>query len=91
VQGAYIDAMAMVRRSRWAELGGYASDADIHGWEDYDLWLAAAERGWRADLVGTIVGRYREQPSSMRKISDIDMAANFVILRERHPRLPWPS
>ena len=52
---------------------------------------AGAERGWRADLVARIVGRYREQPGSMRKISDIDMATNFVTLRERHPRLPWPS
>jgi GT2 family glycosyltransferase len=91
VQGAYIDAMALVRRSAWAELGGYAEEPAIHGWEDYDLWLAAAARGWRADLVGTVVGRYREQPGSMRKISDIDMNASFVTLRERHPRLPWPS
>jgi glycosyltransferase involved in cell wall biosynthesis len=91
VHGAYIDAMALVRRAAWAELGGYASDPAIHGWEDYDLWLAAAERGWRADLVGSIVGRYREQPGSMRKISDIDMQTNLVTLRERHPRLSWPS
>jgi hypothetical protein len=91
VQGAYIDAMAMLRRDAWADLGGYASDPGIHGWEDYDLWLAAAERGWRADVVGQVVGRYREQPGSMRRISDIDMITNFVTLRERHPRLLWPS
>ncbi|MEY4230107.1 MAG: hypothetical protein RLZZ362_956, partial [Actinomycetota bacterium] len=59
--------------------------------EDYDLWLSAAERGWRAQIVTSVVGRYREQPGSMRKISDIDIASNFVTLRERHPRLPWPS
>jgi len=91
VQGAYIDAMAMLRRSAWEQLGGYASSSAIYGWEDYDLWLATAERGWRADLVTRVVGRYREQPGSMRRISDIDMATNFVVLRERHPRLPWPS
>ena len=91
VHGAYIDAMAMVRREAWEQLGGYADDVSVYGWEDYDLWLAAAERGWRADLVGRIVGRYREQPGSMRRISDIDMTTNFVTLRERHPRLPWPS
>jgi GT2 family glycosyltransferase len=91
VQGAYIDAMALFRRDRWLELGGYADSTAAYGWEDYDLWLRAAERGWRAELVSQFVGRYREQSGSMRKISDIDMATNFVALRERHPRLPWPS
>ncbi|HEX2785189.1 MAG TPA: glycosyltransferase family 2 protein, partial [Ilumatobacteraceae bacterium] len=93
VQGAYIDAMALFRRAAWQELGGYrvSTRSMEGGWEDYDLWLSVAERGLRADLVRSIVGRYREQPGSMRKISDVDMASNFVTLRERHPRLPWPS
>jgi glycosyltransferase involved in cell wall biosynthesis len=91
VHGAFIDAMAMFRKDAWLELGGYAAGDGIYGWEDYDLWLATAERGRRASLVTSVVGRYREQPGSMRKISDIDMATNFVTLRERHPRLPWPS
>jgi glycosyltransferase involved in cell wall biosynthesis len=91
VHGAYIDAMALFRREAWTALGGYGADDGIYGWEDYDLWLRAAEHGQRASLVTAVVGRYREQPGSMRKISDIDMASNFVTLRERHPRLPWPS
>jgi hypothetical protein len=91
VHGAYIDAMAMFRRDAWQRRGGYADVAGIYGWEDYDLWLTIAEAGQRADLVGRVVGRYREQAGSMRRISDIDMATNFVTLRERHPRLPWPS
>jgi len=91
VHGAYIDAMAMFRRDAWRELGGYSVAEGIYGWEDYDLWLTVAERGRRASLVTSVVGRYREQAGSMRKISDIDMASNFVVLRERHPRLPWPS
>ncbi len=91
VQGAFVDAMAMLRRDAWLDLGGYSTAVGIYGWEDYDLWLSIAERGQRADLVRSIIGRYREQPGSMRKISDVDMASNFVTLRERHPRLPWPS
>jgi len=91
VHGAFIDAMAMFRRQAWLDLGGYSTADGLYGWEDYDLWLTVAERGQRADLVRSIVGRYREQPGSMRKISDVDMASNFVTLRERHPRLPWPS
>ncbi|MEO7370896.1 MAG: glycosyltransferase family 2 protein, partial [Ilumatobacteraceae bacterium] len=91
VHGAFIDAMALFRREAWSGLGGYSTADGLYGWEDYDLWLSVAETGGRADLVRSIVGRYREQPGSMRKISDVDMASNFVTLRERHPRLPWPS
>jgi hypothetical protein len=91
VQGAFIDAMALFRRDAWMDLGGYATHAGLYGWEDYDLWLTVAEQRKRADLVRSVIGRYREQPGSMRKISDVDMASNFVTLRERHPRLPWPS
>ena len=90
VHGAFIDGMAMFRRDAWLELG-HVPDGRLLGWDDHDLWLSVAERGQRADLVRSIIGRYREQPGSMRKISDVDMASNFVILRERHPRLPWPS
>ncbi len=90
MRGAYIDALAMIRIEAWREVGGY-EDPGFYGWEDYDLWLALAERGRRASLVTSVVGRYREQAGSMRRISDIDMASNFVTLRERHPRLPWPS
>jgi hypothetical protein len=91
VHGAFIDAMAMFRRSQWEALGGYSEGPGIYGWEDYDLWLNAVENGMRAAMVGAVVGRYREQGGSMRKLSDVNMAANFVTLRERHPRLPWPS
>ena len=91
VHGAFIDAMAMFRRDAWTDLGGYSTADGLYGWEDYDLWLSVAEQGRRAELVRSIIGRYREQPGSMRKISDVDMASNFVTLRERHPRLPWPS
>jgi glycosyl transferase family 2/glycosyl transferase family 1 len=91
VQGVFIDAVAMFRREAWSDLGGYSTADGLHGWESYDLWLAVAERGLRAELVRSVVGRHREQPGSTPRISDVDMASNFVILRERHPRLPWPS
>ena len=64
VHGAYIDAMAMFRRSAWEALGGYAvGRSRVYGWEDYDLWLAAAERGLaggprrRRSSAGTVSSR----------------------------------
>ena len=52
----------MFRREAWQQLAATRQTTPPFGWEDYDLWLAAAERGLRAELVGSIVGRYREQP-----------------------------
>jgi hypothetical protein len=90
VHEAFIDGMAMFRRDAWLELG-HVPDARLLGWDDHDLWLSIAERGQRADLVRSIVGRRHEPSGLMRKISDVDRASTFVLLRERHPRLPWPS
>ena len=52
----------MFRREAWSELGGYPTADEIYGWEDYDLWLTVAERGLRAELVRSVVGRQRQQP-----------------------------
>ena len=87
--GNFIDAMALWRKSAWSALGGFADDPGIYGWEDYDMWLSTAERGWRAELVPQLVGKYREQGGSMRKVSDVDMEANYDRLRLRHPGLVW--
>ena len=44
-----------------------------------------------AEQAGSIVGRCRVPPDSVLNVSDVDTASSLVILRERHPRLPWPS
>lgn len=93
VQGAFVDAAALFRRQAWTDIGGYRTPADgvEDGWEEYDLWLAVAERDLRAEHVGSVVARHRRRPAAMLEISDVDVASTFLILRERHPRLPWPS
>ncbi len=91
MRSGYIDSMAMFRRDALVDLGGYPTAELLYGFEDHDLWLSVAERGLRADLTRSVIGRRREQLDLMHKISDVDPASNFVILRERHPRLPWPS
>jgi glycosyltransferase involved in cell wall biosynthesis len=93
VEGEFAAPAAMFLRAAWAELGSYRlpSDGVEDGREEYDLWLSAAERGLRAEPVGSVIGRHREGLAAIVKISDVDTASSFVILRERHPRLPWPS
>jgi hypothetical protein len=93
VHGDFAGGIAVFRRDAWSQLGGYTTPAGgvEDGWADYDLWLSAAERGMRAELVGSVVGRQREPLASMLNVAEIDTASTFITLRERHPRLPWQS
>jgi GT2 family glycosyltransferase len=60
----YIDACAVLRREVWEQCGGYDS-AMAQGWEDWDLWIGAAERGWRFHRLPGVTFDYRVRPSSM--------------------------
>jgi hypothetical protein len=86
-----LDAMALFRRDEFLEVGGFPSVPELHGWEHHDVWLSFAERGRRAELVRSIVGRRRASGGPKSPLRDIDVASTFVELRARHPRLPWPS
>ncbi|MGC9502968.1 glycosyltransferase [Baaleninema sp.] len=64
--GNYIDACAVVRKTLWEDCGGY--DPDIPeklGYEDWDLWLSAAERGWKFHHVSEVLFQYRFRRDSM--------------------------
>jgi glycosyltransferase involved in cell wall biosynthesis len=63
--GNYIDAMALVRKSTWAAVGGY--DVQDFGWEDYDLWCKFVEQGFAAVFVPQILCRYRVHGASMKR------------------------
>jgi hypothetical protein len=88
VRERYLDTVAMFRRDRLAELLATPAPPAITGWELHDLWLTAAERGWRAQPTGAIVGDWPQPPPG---IGDIDVPTTWLALYERHPRLPWPS
>lgn len=85
--GNYIDAMALIRRSVFADLGGYTTDRRLYGWEDYDLWCRIAEAGGYGAHVPTLVARYRLAMSSMVALSNLSHDAAFDALSERAPRL----
>jgi hypothetical protein len=87
VEGNYIDALALLRRSTLAELGGYTDDRRLYGWEDYDLWCRIAERGGRAAHVPEIVARYRLAAGSMISITNVSTREAREALAERCPRL----
>jgi glycosyl transferase family 2 len=85
--GNYIDAMAMLRRSALETIGGYATDPALYGWEDFALWLAMAEHGYRGAHVPDFVGRYRKSPHSMIALANVDSTAAWGSLLRRYPHL----
>lgn len=85
-QGNYVDAMALVRRSAWAQVGGYAP-LDL-GWEDYDLWLSFIEQGLAGVFLPEILCRYRVHGQSMlRTVTDAQGQRVRAQLARRHPWL----
>lgn len=82
-----IDALALLRREELLELGGYTTDPDLHGWEDYDLWCRCAETGRRGAHVPSFVARYRRDAGSMLSVTDIDQSSAREALARRHPAL----
>ena len=84
-----IGVMALVRRDRLLELGGYSDDARLaFGWEDYDLWCRVAEAGGAGVLVPEVLARYRisdSVDSSLSSLVDLSTTDVMDALRERHP------
>jgi GT2 family glycosyltransferase len=61
--GNYIDACGVYRRALWSDCGGY--DEGLSAWEDWEFWIAAAERGWHFHRLDTIAFEYRVRPESL--------------------------
>ncbi len=55
----YIDAMAMIRRRVWNEIGDYDKYFSLRGWEDWEFWLRLAAQGSFGVFVPEFVGCYR--------------------------------
>jgi len=64
--GNFIDACAVIRRSLWADCGGYDTKIpDRLGYEDWDLWLTAAAKGWKFYHEPEVLFEYRVRRDSM--------------------------
>jgi glycosyltransferase involved in cell wall biosynthesis len=79
-----LPADAMVRRQVLVEAGGWQLRG---GYEDWDLWLALAERGVRGIHVPVLTGWYRVRSTRMLADAEKRHGAILAVLRERHPRL----
>jgi hypothetical protein len=55
-----IHSPALIRTDRLRQLGGFATNLRLAGFEDYDVWCRMAERGWRGQLVPQVLARRPE-------------------------------
>ena len=84
----YIDAMALIRRDALLAAGGYATLADGHGWEDYDLWCRFAELRLDGVFLPELLCDYRVHGASMlRTRTNVHHDALTAEMCLRHPGL----
>jgi len=84
-QGNGIDGIALIRRSRLLELGGYSTDPRLAGWEDFYLWCRCADAGAHGVHVPQVLGWRRH-------LSSPETPAKWELMRELFPTLlPTPS
>ena len=83
-----IDAMALVRRSTFDAVGGFHDDGLLTlGSQDWDFWLACAERGLDGVLVPQPVATYHEGHASMTGTHEAVRDALHAEIRARHASL----
>jgi hypothetical protein len=89
--GNWIDGIALIRRARLLELGGYSTDPRLAGWEDFDLWCRCAQAGGYGVHVPQVLAWRRRTASSAAEHGEDGTSAKWVLMRERFPQLLAPS
>jgi glycosyltransferase involved in cell wall biosynthesis/SAM-dependent methyltransferase len=88
-QANYIDAMALIAKWAWAEVGGYTHIQ--HGWEDYDFWCCCVERGIWGIHVPEILAEYRFHNASMLRTTTDVRHYKQEVVRQLEARHGWLS
>jgi glycosyltransferase involved in cell wall biosynthesis len=74
----------LIRRAALIETGAWSLN---DGFEDWDLWMSFAERGYRGIYIAHTVFRYRRGTSSRQAKERSSTAARYEDLLSRHPTL----
>lgn len=77
---------AVYRKSAWEKAGGYDPARQI-GYEDWDLWMAMAEKGARGICIPEPLYKYRKHGRSMMDDHLQKHALSYAQLRRNHPAL----
>ena len=84
--GNYVDAMALVSRRSWSQVGGYFHIEG--GWEDFDFWCKFVDAGMKAIFIPELLCRYRVHGASMLRTETNSQAERVAArVQARHPWL----
>lgn len=83
----YIPGSALYRRTLWKENRGYDCTMPVQGYEDWDMWVGALERGWEFVYLPEVFFEYRKAEQSMltRGLKFKRQVKKFMA--RKHPRL----
>ena len=84
---AYLCAPFLVRRATLAEIGDFAEDPALSGYEYHDFWCRVVERGMTAVLVPQILGTGAAPRPPELGIAQVAPELSWEALRRRAPRL----
>ena len=77
---------ALYRRSMWEAIGGY-DESWRQGYEDWDFWMSAVEKGWAGVCLPKVLFEYRLRKDSM--LAECSQEENFQTvfknLVKKHP------
>ena len=79
-----LPATALIRRWALEAVGGWRLAG---GYEDWDLWMSLAERGWDGIGVDEVVYRYRRHGTRRLEADGARHVELVAALRQRHPDL----
>lgn len=80
-----IGSTALVRRELIDDLGGF--DPAFAGYEDWEFWLSALERGWRGRRVEQVTLYYRRHGAGRHTGARPHYHASFRQIRRKHAAL----
>jgi GT2 family glycosyltransferase len=80
-----VPATSLVRRELFADVGGF--DPEIEGYEDWDFYLGAVERGWGGQRVEEVTFFYRRHGQSRLEQDRRAYRRAYRALRRKHRTL----
>ncbi len=84
--GNVVDAMALIRRTAWQQVGGYSHIPG--GWEDFDFWCSLIDAGFHGVLCPEILATYQIHADSMLQATTHSRLRRISrLVQQRHPWL----